>query len=293
MELFESRRKKIFRGLLLLFPVFLLIFACILFVAGVSHTSGQALVKEQDALEQALKNSAVRSYAMTGEYPEDLAQLLNDYHITYDKNRFIVEYIPNGSNLLPSISIRNSAKTLNRRSEKREDMEWPVFFFSFMKKRLLLFSVFALFLMLMLLFSARVYQQTVKQTDSDSGLGTAITYLTTKFRQHDQADGIFSGSLDDIPALCFRDTLKGKDYITYIYLKDGNLTELFTVADSQASASAGTSISQLSDFQAENLDNGFYRISLKSATGISAHFLLHSTAESSVTGTDAGKKEAS
>ena len=94
---------------------------------------------------------------------------------------------------------------------------------------LLLFSVFALFLMLMLLFSARVYQQTVKQTDSDS----------------------------------------------------------------QASASAGTSISQLSDFQAENLDNGFYRISLKSATGISAHFLLHSTAESSVTGTDAGKKEAS
>ena len=137
---------------------------------------------------------------------------------------------------------------------------------------LLLFSVFALFLMLMLLFSARVYQQTVKQTDSDSGLGTAITYLTTKFRQHDQADGIFSGSLDDIPALCFRDTLKGKDYITYIYLKDGNLTELFTVADSQASASAGTSISQLSDFQAENLDNGFYRISLKSATGISAHF---------------------
>ena len=142
---------------------------------------------------------------------------------------------------------------------------------------LLLFGVFALFLMLMLLFSARVYQQTVKQTDSDSGLGTAITYLTTKFRQHDQADGIFSGSLDDIPALCFRDTLKGKDYITYIYLKDGNLTELFTVAD----------------FQAENLDNGFYRISLKSATGISAHFLLHSTAESSVTGTDAGKKEAS
>ena len=68
MELFESRRKKIFRGLL-------------------------------------LKNSAVRSYAMTGEYPENLAQLLNDYHITYDKNRFIVEYIPNGSNLLPSISV--------------------------------------------------------------------------------------------------------------------------------------------------------------------------------------------
>lgn len=70
---------------------------------------------------------------------------------------------------------------------------------------LLLFGIFALFLMLMLLFSARVYQQTVKQTDSDSELGTAVTYLTTKFRQHDRDDGIFSGSIDNIPALCFRD----------------------------------------------------------------------------------------
>ena len=43
---------------------------------------------------------------------------------------------------------------------------------------LLLFGVFVLFLILMLLFSARIYQQTVKQTDSDSELGTAATYLT-------------------------------------------------------------------------------------------------------------------
>lgn len=41
---------------------------------------------------------------------------------------------------------------------------------------LLLFGVFVLFLILMLLFSARIYQQTVKQTDSDSELGTAATY---------------------------------------------------------------------------------------------------------------------
>ena len=32
---------------------------------------------------------------------------------------------------------------------------------------LLLFGIFALFLMLMLLFSARVYQQTLKQTEAD------------------------------------------------------------------------------------------------------------------------------
>ncbi len=115
----------------------------------------------------------------------------------------------------------------------------------------------------MLLFSARIYQQTVKQTDSDSELGTAATYLTTKFRQHDRGDEIFSGSLDDIPALCFRDDIKGKEYITYIYLKNDSLMELFTAKGSQASSDAGTVISQLSDFRFSEMENGFYHFSLK------------------------------
>ena len=59
----------------------------------------------QNALEQALKNGAIRTYALTGTYPESLSQLLSDYHITYDKTKFVVEYVPNGSNLLPSISV--------------------------------------------------------------------------------------------------------------------------------------------------------------------------------------------
>lgn len=143
---------------------------------------------------------------------------------------------------------------------------------------LVLFGIFALFLMLMLLFSARVYQQTLEQTDSDSSLGTAATYLTTKFRQHDQTEGIFTGSLDGTPALCFRDNIKGKDYITYIYLKDEKLMELFTASDSQASSSAGTAIASLSDFQAEETGSGFYRITLTSTRQITVQFLLHSTA---------------
>lgn len=105
MELFESRRKKIRRSLLFLFPVLLLAVVCVLFTSGVSRTSSQTLSKEQAALERTLKSSAVRTYAMTGEYPEKLSQLLDDYHITYDKTRFVIEYVPNGSNLLPSISV--------------------------------------------------------------------------------------------------------------------------------------------------------------------------------------------
>lgn len=157
---------------------------------------------------------------------------------------------------------------------------------------LLLFGIFALFLMLMLLFSARIYQQTMEQTDSDSGLGTAVTYITTKFRQHDEADGIFTDSLDDIPALCFRDTIDKKGYITYLYLKDGNLMELFTASDSRASSSAGTAIASLSDFRTEKMDSGFYRITLRSTSGITSQFLLHSTATDEASDSTPAKKEA-
>ena len=120
---------------------------------------------------------------------------------------------------------------------------------------LLLFGVFVLFLILMLLFSARIYR----------------------------GDEIFSGSLDDIPALCFRDDIKRKEYITYIYLKNDSLMELFTAKGSQASSDAGTVISQLSDFRFSEMENGFYHFSLESTTGVRSEFLLHRT----------GKKEAS
>ena len=93
--------------------------------------------------------------------------------------------------------------------------------------------------------------------------------------QHDRGDEIFSGSLNDIPALCFRDDIKGKEYITYIYLKNDSLMELFTAKGSQASSDAGTVISQLSDFRFSEMENGFYHFSLESTTGVRSEFLLH------------------
>ena len=66
-----------------------------------------------------------------------------------------------------------------------------------------------------------------------------------------------------------------------------NLMELFTASDSQASSSAGTVISSLSDFQVKEMEHGFYRLSLENTSGVSTQFLLHSTAVSS----GSGKKE--
>lgn len=140
---------------------------------------------------------------------------------------------------------------------------------------LLLFGLFVLFLLLMLLFSARIYQQTVRNSDSEASLGTAVSYITTKFRQHDLNGDVFTGTLNDIPALCFRDTVNDTDYITYLYLDGEHLKELFTASDSPASSNAGTSIATLSDFQVSESENGFYHLSLKDPDGHTEELVLH------------------
>lgn len=105
MELFDSHRKKLLRKLSLLLPLCFLILISGIFLTSVNFASEETLHKEQQVLEQALENGAIRSYALNGQYPESLDQLMNDYHITYDHSRFVVEYTPNGTNLLPYISV--------------------------------------------------------------------------------------------------------------------------------------------------------------------------------------------
>ena len=51
-----------------------------------------------------------------------------------------------------------------------------------------------------------------------------------------------------------------------------NLMELFTASDSQASSSAGTVISSLSDFQVKEMEHGFYRLSLEILPGFPLSF---------------------
>lgn len=105
MDLFESPSKKIFRQLRLILPIALLMVLCVIFLVGINRTSQETLKKEQASLELALQKGAVRTYALTGRYPQSLSTLLNDYGITYDHEKFVVEYVANGSNLLPMISV--------------------------------------------------------------------------------------------------------------------------------------------------------------------------------------------
>lgn len=105
MDIFKRPASKVTAFAGALFPAALLLLLCLFFLLAINRTSDETIKKEQITLEQALQKGAVHTYALEGRYPESLTQLLDDYGITYDTSKFVVEYVPEGANLLPRIAV--------------------------------------------------------------------------------------------------------------------------------------------------------------------------------------------
>ena len=58
-----------------------------------------------DSLEEALNRSITYCYAVEGAYPESLEYLTKHYGLTYDHDRFFVDYHVSGANLYPDVTI--------------------------------------------------------------------------------------------------------------------------------------------------------------------------------------------
>lgn len=143
---------------------------------------------------------------------------------------------------------------------------------------IVLFSLFLLFLLLMLLFSAQAYRTAVSGNQTNNNLYTASAYITAKFRQHDDPGCVSARTveeLDNTSVLCLTDTVNGREYVTYIYLWNQKLKELFTAADNSPSAVMGTDIASLDSFSVQETEDGFYSISLRDLQGNQSSFFLH------------------
>ena len=105
MKLFQSKEERIKSALKLIMPAAGLVLVILIFVLAIGAASDSSLSSQKASLERALTSGAVRTYALTGAYPQSLDELLETYRITYDKDKYIVEYVPQGANLVPSIFV--------------------------------------------------------------------------------------------------------------------------------------------------------------------------------------------
>ena len=157
----------------------------------------------------------------------------------------------------------------------------------------LLFGLFSLMLLLLILFSAQSYRVSVQDLEENQNLHTAMTYVTTKVRQHDGEGDVYLDSIENLPALCLNDEIDGTIYTTYIYLDDSQLRELFTVPGASVSASLGTSIAELSSFQIEETAQGFLKLYMEDFNGNSGELLLHPASPKTDLEISSGKEELS
>ncbi len=101
---FETNKKNSStRNIIISIVIFLLIFFC--FWLAVSSASSKTLDEEKNTLSAAVTRSVTHCYAIEGNYPESLEYLKDNYGLTYDEDKFFIDYQPLGADIMPDITI--------------------------------------------------------------------------------------------------------------------------------------------------------------------------------------------
>lgn len=89
------------------FSVSIAIFVVVMagFIYGVTNISKSNIMNEKEILSEALQRDIVHCYAVEGMYPPSLQYIEDHYGLIYDKKKFIVNYVNEGSNITPSVII--------------------------------------------------------------------------------------------------------------------------------------------------------------------------------------------
>lgn len=91
------------RNILVSIIIFIMVFC--LFWFGITTMSEKNSSQEKQTLETAINRGIVHCYSIEGNYPESLQYLKDHYGLTYNEDRFFVDYQILGSNILPDVTI--------------------------------------------------------------------------------------------------------------------------------------------------------------------------------------------
>lgn len=85
----------------------LVIFGAIIvfFIVAITKFSGNRAANQREILTDALNRDIVHCYSIEGMYPPSLEYIESHYGLSYDHERFIIDYESIGSNLMPNVTI--------------------------------------------------------------------------------------------------------------------------------------------------------------------------------------------
>lgn len=85
--------------------LFLLIGMLALFLYGTHILDNTQAEQQLELLTSSVNRSVTQCYALEGSYPGNLDYLMEHYGLTYDSDRYYIDYQFIGSNLRPDITI--------------------------------------------------------------------------------------------------------------------------------------------------------------------------------------------
>ena len=140
---------------------------------------------------------------------------------------------------------------------------------------LVLFCAFALSMLLVLMTGATSYQDIRDAVENHNSENLCVSYIATKVRHSDTADGVSIGTIDDIPAIVLSVDAGGLYYDTYVYLYNGYVRELpFIERGDEFSPEDGLDVMAVSDLDFEFTEDGLLHVFCTGTGGRTAETFL-------------------
>lgn len=87
-------------------PFYIIMAALLLsFFCSITIVAGSNSKRQKEYLESALRKDIMYCYATTGVYPDNLSTIESRYGLTYDKDKFYVDYKVIGKNIYPKVTV--------------------------------------------------------------------------------------------------------------------------------------------------------------------------------------------
>ena len=137
-----------------------------------------------------------------------------------------------------------------------------------------LFGVFMISALFVLLFGAKIYQNTADDMGSNYSTRTALSYITEKMHQYDHLDGVDVVTTEGTPMLKLIKTINDRDIVTYLYSADGFLREQTLVGDIDFIPANGQEILELKSFKATKVNDSLYRFNIIDAEDKAMEFYI-------------------
>ena len=126
---------------------------------------------------------------------------------------------------------------------------------------LIIFSVFALSVLMVLMLGASIYKNMTEITSDGQSERTLLSYIWTKTKNNDKEGIVRVGEFSGLSALCFDEDIDGTHYTTVIYQYDGWVYELFSETGIEMWPEDGVRVMRIDDLEFEEPGYGMIKVS--------------------------------